>query len=100
MGLQVSISTIKDRIRRGVPDSELNKPAGEKNCKIDAAMALKIWRDLQWRISRGKSKTSISVATAEKFGVSLSIVSNIRCGNTWNDVTGLPRKNYKKPSKA
>lgn len=96
MELQVSISTIKDRIRRGVPDSELNKPAGEKNLKIDAGVALKIWRHLQWLGKNSKSKASISTATAEKFGVSRSIVDNIRYGNTWNKVTGMPRRNYKK----
>lgn len=92
---EVSQRTIKARADRGLIGAELTAPVKPGNFKIDEKKAKAIWKDIQQLVKAYPPKTiDITGMVARKHGVSKSLVTNIRSGNTWNQVTGLIKKIY------
>ena len=91
-----SADLILGRMRRGWPDHRLMEPARNRNAKVSEMKVMEIWESYKG-MSGASVKTSILNLLAKKHKVSYSIVLNIVYGNTWNRITGLPKR--KKASK-
>ena len=83
------IDLIDSRIRSGWTHKAKVGPA--KNAKVTEMKAIEIWESYK-SMSGASVRTSIRKMLAKKHGVSYHIVSNIIYGNTWNDITGLPKR--------
>lgn len=98
MNQQPQLSKSGRRYRRaaGIPlDAPVVGGGRGGNYQITEKKARAIWADLQRLTAAYPPKTAnICQMVADEHSVSKTLVENIRHGNSWNSVTGLPRKRY------
>ena len=83
------IDLIDSRIRSGWTHKAKGGPA--KNAKISESKVREIWESYK-SMNGAIVRSSILNLLAKKHKVSYSIVLNIVYGNTWNRITGLPKR--------
>lgn len=89
----INCNTIKHRLNRGLTGADLVKPPKAGNFQITEQQARAIWHDIQHYAATYPSKTiDITGLVAEHHGVSKTLVNNIRHGGSWNNITGLPKR--------
>lgn len=91
----ISKSTIKRRVDCGLTGDDLTKPPKAGNYKITEKEAKAIWKDVLRLSKKYKPKeVNICQMVANKHGVTKALVQNMKCGMTWNQVTGLEKLRY------
>ena len=92
---QLSPSGIRYRRAMGIPLTAplVGKGGRGGNYQINEDQAREIWADIQMLVSNCRYREfDISKTVADHHGVTKSLVQHIRCGATWNCVSGLEVK--------